>query len=352
MHRLSFSSIGTVIAGVCLVAACGDSTGAGSGGGSTTGSTTGTGGDPTTTTTTTTTGTTTATTSAGGGGGGTGGAGVGGGSGGGAAGWTCDPTFFDSGNASDCDCGCGVQDPDCADLLVASCDYCADTGSCAESGGSCPSFINPTNNAICSAPVAETGATLCADTFDNDQDGDSDCEDSDCFGQTGCPPVGWSCSTFYFGDGTDCNCGCGGPDSDCTDALVATCDTCDNFGSCSEALTGCPGFINPTMNSICTVGVPETGATLCADTTDNDHDGEVDCEDPDCFGQTGCPAVGWTCNPNYYEDGADCDCGCGVHDPDCTDALVGTCEYCANSGSCSSASCPGTINPTNNAVCN
>jgi hypothetical protein len=54
---------------------------------------------------------------------------------------------------------------------------------------------------------------------------------------------------------------------------------------------------------------------------------------------------------NYYGDG-DCDCGCGVHDPDCADALVASCEYCSDVGSCSMGmGCPGTINPTDNAVC-
>jgi hypothetical protein len=60
------------------------------------------------------------------------------------AAWTCDDAYFFDGP---CDCGCGVQDPDCENNLVASCDYCDDMGSC--SATACPGTINPTNNAAC-----------------------------------------------------------------------------------------------------------------------------------------------------------------------------------------------------------
>jgi hypothetical protein len=40
-----------------------------------------------------------------------------------------------------------------------------------------------------------------------------------------------------------------------------------------------------------------------------------------------------------------------VIDPDCANATVGVCDWCADTGSCNTAACPGTINPTNNAVC-
>jgi hypothetical protein len=66
------------------------------------------------------------------------------------AAWTCDVDYYDTGLAGDCDCGCAVLDPDCADATEASCDYCTDIGSCAESAADCASApINATNNAIC-----------------------------------------------------------------------------------------------------------------------------------------------------------------------------------------------------------
>jgi len=59
----------------------------------------------------------------------------------------------------------------------------------------------------------------------------------------------------------------------------------------------------------------------------------------------------WTCNASYYGDG-DCDCGCGAFDElDCTDANVESCAYCDDTGSCSTDTCPGTINPTDNSTC-
>jgi hypothetical protein len=66
------------------------------------------------------------------------------------AAWTCDPVWYDEVTAN-CDCGCGVVDPDCADATVASCQFC-DSLSCANDGttfGCDETVINPTNNAVC-----------------------------------------------------------------------------------------------------------------------------------------------------------------------------------------------------------
>ena len=60
--------------------------------------------------------------------------------------------------------------------------------------------------------------------------------------------------------------------------------------------------------------------------------------------------TGWTCAPKFYGD-AHCDCGCGLVDKDCADATVDACEFCDDSGSCSEAACPGSIDPNNNATC-
>ena len=42
---------------------------------------------------------------------------------------------------------------------------------------------------------------------------------------------------------------------------------------------------------------------------------------------------------------------CGVLDPDCADGTVASCDYCDDPGSCSAASCPGDIDPTQNWFC-
>jgi hypothetical protein len=59
---------------------------------------------------------------------------------------------------------------------------------------------------------------------------------------------------------------------------------------------------------------------------------------------------GWTCDPDYYAADDGCDCGCGVHDGDCTNSTVNACDYCHCSGDeldCSSTS----VRSTNNALC-
>jgi len=109
-------------------------------------------------------------------------------------------------------------------------------------------------------------------------------------------------------------------------------------------------MIDPANNALCVAAQPENTDAACSDGDDNDQDGDYDCEDADCLGHAMCAPVTWTCNPSYWGD-TDCDCGCGAMDVDCANALVGSCDYCADPGSCSSTDCPGTINPTNNATC-
>ncbi|NUO47772.1 MAG: hypothetical protein HOV80_02830 [Polyangiaceae bacterium] len=175
--------------------------------------------------------------------------------------WVCDPADYNSGLANDCNCGCGIVDPDCADDTTASCDLCNDTGSCAAGETDC-STIDPANNAECASGV----------------------------------PAGWNCNPLYYGD-TDCDCGCGVLDIDCANATSAVCDFCNDSGSCASTCSD----IDPANNAVCTPG-----------------------------------PVGWTCDPDYYDSGFadDCDCGCGIPDPDCDNALPATCDYCESGGSC------------------
>ncbi|MBL8740295.1 MAG: hypothetical protein JNK04_04345 [Myxococcales bacterium] len=64
--------------------------------------------------------------------------------------WACSPDYY--GDES-CDCGCGSADPDCPDLAAASCDVCAEAGSCANEGltpfGCDLSLLDPGNNGLC-----------------------------------------------------------------------------------------------------------------------------------------------------------------------------------------------------------
>lgn len=65
---------------------------------------------------------------------------------GGPEGWTCEASYYDADDG--CDCGCGVVDPDCADMTSASCEYCNVIGSCVAFDGDCTA-VDPANNAAC-----------------------------------------------------------------------------------------------------------------------------------------------------------------------------------------------------------
>jgi hypothetical protein len=170
------------------------------------------------------------------------------------------------------------------------------------------------------------------------------------------------CPPEFLGDGQFCDCFCGMADPDCTNPDLPLYG--DEFTQCAEGQTCSPAFDG------CD-GLP-TGWTCAEDQYNGGPGNGCDCNcgllDPDCAldpaepvegcmgdeqcgGMDGiCVPAAWTCDPGYFSD-MFCDCGCGIADPDCPDAAVGSCEYCNNVGSCSDTECPGTINPTNNAVC-
>ena len=91
--------------------------------------------------------------------------------------------------------------------------------------------------------------TDCANSTDDDGDGLTDCEDPDCFGQTGCT------TEDLCDDGQDND---GDTNVDCAD------DDC-------AAETFC-----------------EATETTCDDSFDNDGDGDTDCDDTDCSDATAC----------------------------------------------------------------
>jgi hypothetical protein len=124
------------------------------------------------------------------------------------------------------------------------------------------------------------------------------------------PPSEWTCTANRYGDGY-CDCGCGTLDIDCKSNDIALCERCDGTGSCDYA--ACPGKI-----------------------------------DPDDVGQCLQVPPDWTCNAFFYGEGT-CDCGCGAVDVDCKDDKASSCEECGRG--CSGNSCPGAIDPKNNAVC-
>jgi hypothetical protein len=62
-------------------------------------------------------------------------------------------------------------------------------------------------------------------------------------------PANWACDPSYYGDNA-CDCGCAAVDIDCADNTLASCEWCNDDGSCSA--TDCQGGeINPANNAVC-----------------------------------------------------------------------------------------------------
>ena len=130
---------------------------------------------------------------------------------------------------------------------------------------------------------------LCGDGLDNDADGLTDCDDSDC-------AVAANCSLPSF-------------ETDCTNGL-------DDDG---DLLTDCED-----NDCIGAIGCGEPLVEFCSDGVDNDLDGMTDCADADCASDPGCVVL----PPEVCGDGLDND-GNGL--TDCADSA------CASDAACSAA---------------
>jgi hypothetical protein len=244
--------------------------------------------------------------------------------------WNCVPGIYGGGDG--CDCGCGALDPDCDDATVGSCDLCAQVGSCAVDR--CPSNINSVDNSRCvaegwrcSGAYYEDGATCDCGCGAPDPDCDpnytsGNCDNCNLPGSCGvgtCPsnissadnstcdvPGAWTCLQNRYGDGTNCDCGCGALDPDCWHRGRIACYRCQNTGGLCGSGTECPRYIDVTDNSRCVV-------------------------------------EGWNCSADAYSDGTSCDCGCGIADPDCDGDAITDCDTCHLPGSCGTDDCPANI---------
>lgn len=159
--------------------------------------------------------------------------------------------------------------------------------------------------ALAVVPASAAGE-VCNDDVDNDTDGDTDCEDSDCAGETG--PNGEVCEP---GGETICN---DGEDNDVDGDFDCADPQCEGEEG--------PGGI--------TCEMPEND---CSDLGDNDGDGTIDCNDGDCAGSLSCPE---DCTNGVSDDGnafVDCDdIQCSMFDGD-----ADSCFDCANAPSGGSA---------------
>jgi hypothetical protein len=250
-------------------------------------------------------------------------------------------------------------------------------GSSATPCGACeqPTPVCDATDAICKTCTAEAGCE--GDTVCNDKanEGLGACVNAGGEGGAGGAstsgvPAEWTCVATFYGTADGCDCGCGVVDPDCADESATSCGFCGGSGSCN--IGTCPGAIDPQDNSTC---VPLPAGWTCG--AAKYGDGQCDCgcgaADEDCSDATAascdtctgcnvdgtCPgdidpennavcAGGWICSPTYYTD-TFCDCGCGKLDPTCPDALAASCQWC---GGCTTAgTCPGTIDPTSNWTC-
>ena len=241
-------------------------------------------------------------------------------------GWSCVNTIYGDGT---CDCGCGIQDVDCArDDRIGECERCGCVGGC-------PGRTDPDDTTQCLTAPDE-----------------------------------WTCSDTKYGDGESCDCGCGIIDLDCDDEGVDSCDACYQFGSCANGV--CPSNLTEGDNSRC--DLPEDW--LCESFLYGDGNCDCGCgvRDLDCKSEEPssclfCPATSctdytcanlapddnskctvapptWYCAARLWNDGSQCDCGCGYRDPDCASNDIELCDKCNDTGSCSGQACPGTIDET------
>ena len=129
-------------------------------------------------------------------------------------------------------------------------------------------------------------------------------------------PDEWTCNPFYYGSGDGCDCGCGIVDPDCADDTSASCQWCNNTGSCDQSGQDCPGEIHPDNNAVC-IDIPDS-----CDNTGNCSDC-IDCaENTICQAETNACLNSDEC-VNYYSciepcDPLDDDCfnACQVAHPD------------------------------------
>ena len=236
-----------------------------------------------------------------------------------------------------------TTDADCNDGL-----YCNGDETCDIGSGICQDGINP-----CSPPLVcdedddlckEVPPEICDDEEDNDGDGLKDCEDPDC--------NGLACNDgLYCTEGEICVEGvCAGEDRDCDDGLYCTgVESCDEGNDqCKRTGDPCPpGYLCNEGMDTCDMIPPE----ICDDGEDNDGDGFIDCEDPDCDGfacndglyctegeicvEGDCVGEARICGDELHCNGIDfCDevnDECGMTEPPCDDSNECTDDICFES---------------------
>jgi hypothetical protein len=182
--------------------------------------------------------------------------------------------------------------------------------SAADGGGS------GTDDAGSDASVIRTEVD-CDDGLDQDDDGSTDCEDTDC-ANASCDELGSFCIDRTCGGcrGAATETACGdGADEDCDD--VTDCADPD----CEAQVCGPGDVVCGAGTCPCASGFEER---LCGDATDDDCDGMTDCADADCMGRA-CGSDGSVCM-----SGGTCECTgsiefCNGGDEDCNGTVDNGC---------------------------
>ncbi len=191
----------------------------------------------------------------------------------------------------------------------------------------------------------------CNDGKDNDKDGSVDCKDTDCTSDASCDRE--ICSDGIDNDGdqaVDCldpDCSglplCQVPSEictdkkdndqdgfvDCADSDCATIPVCKATEICSDAKDNDGDLAVDCADSDCAL-LPLCKVEICDDSKDNDADKLADCADPDCVNDATCLAPGENCNDPAGVD-EDNDGLINCRDPDCVggpacDEMVGFVE--------------------------
>ncbi|PIE05842.1 MAG: hypothetical protein CSA75_02645 [Sorangium cellulosum] len=257
--------------------------------------------------------------------------------------WTCDDAQYEDG--TECNCGCGTKDPDCDDdtLPVVGCSsdsICNMHFHCVPPEWTCnPHHLGNQWGCDCNCGAWDPDCDDPSQKTYGCEEGQSCVQPGVCDGV----PTAWTCDATQYDDGTECNCNCGTGDSDCSDDTLP--------------IIGCAQGEVCTDSGVCELAVP---LEWTCDDAQYEDGTQCNCgcgaKDPDCDDDTlpvvGCPTAGsicnmhfqcvppeWTCNPHYLGDDWGCDCECGAWDPDCEDptqnvANCSTGQVCVPPGVC------------------
>ena len=195
-------------------------------------------------------------------------------------------------------------------------------------------IINPSETEINGEPTSpgttvESGELMCSNTLDDDNDGDIDCDDLDCYFTSPCSDVDIAdlggkddldfeiCDDLTDNDGDkfiDCAdgaclgdsyciqfCSNGQQDEDeegvdCGGSCISDCQAQSGSGEECSTSWDCTGtLICDSTTKVCVessdIGTKDIEFS-CADFKDDDNDGKIDCDDPDCSLDSTCKGGG------------------------------------------------------------